>query len=639
MTSARGRVAAVVTTAAVALALTPSIGSAQPSGSPVRAAVAGQADPNPDVVLRGRGWGHSVGLSQYGAFAQAKAGRDVATILDHYYPGTTLGSYAADQAQQVTVRLGPLSGDLADQGSPVRAIGGDVTWRSTATGSTVSQPRDAVWRVRRHPDAAYTSRVQLVDADGDVRAERDGVLRAELSSPTVRTDRATPRVLAHSPNVAGGREYEAGHLEYSVSDRTLDLHQRLPLENYVRGIAEVPAGWGNAGGQAALEAQAVIARSYVLQRGRSTCATPACQVYNGYSKQADTAGDRWVAAVDATRGQVVRTAQGAIAQTYYSSSHGGRTEASEDSWAYGGTVPYLRSVDDPWSLEEPTNHLRSWSATVGNAEFRRVAGGGLSRVEQVEILDRTDGGSPATLRVRGPQGTVTFTTTPQTRRTSRACNRRHAGNSLRCDLTGATVRNHRGQTFAAAGGQPPSTQILYIGFPPFVDDDGGTHEYATVWAHAAGIAEGVDQAQTLFRPTHAVSRAQMAAFLYRTFDVPATREHAFTDVDPDHHHREAIASVAAGGIAEGRADGSFRPNAPVTRAQMATFLARALGLEPRDPGFTDVVADDEHGRNVGALAASGITGGCSEDGRRYCPTNPVQRGQMTSFLHRAVRAQ
>jgi hypothetical protein len=313
-----------------------------------------------------------------------------------------------------------------------------------------------------------------------------------------------------------------------------------------------------------------------------------------------------------------------------------------DSVSYGTTpFSYLVSRDDPWS-RDPVNPCRAWERRASNADVAGYLGQAipqtLQRVERVQILSRTEGGTPRELGIRGVDSTGATRDFVFTR--PGASGKDIAGGHIRAGLPVAAVRG----PWAAADGclkgtRTPSAHITSLGFAPFTDDDGGTHEYATVWAHAAGIAEGVDQAQTLFRPTHAVSRAQMAAFLYRTFDVPATREHAFTDVDPDHHHREAIASVAAGGIAEGRADGSFRPNAPVTRAQMATFLARALGLEPRDPGFTDVVADDEHGRNVGALAASGITGGCSEDGRRYCPTNPVQRGQMTSFLHRAVRAQ
>jgi SpoIID/LytB domain protein len=625
------RVASTVLALALVVTLVPASASAQ-SGTPLRPAVRDQPDPNPSVVLRGRGWGHSVGMSQYGAYAMARAGRSHSQILQHYYPGTALRTWSGSGSQnRVAVRLA--TSGVND--TPAEALGGPITWHYTAPGdttttTTVTQPVGTTWRVRSG-GSGDPARVALRRADGSEAVAGNGILQARLSS---RDAHETARSRLRTYHPFGTRQYAYGWVDYrapSSRDGTLAVSVFLPLESYLRGLGEVPSSWGASGGQAALEAQAIIARGYVLGRNNDTCATAACQVYVGYDKEIEASGDLWVRGVTDTTGRYLADANGRFAQTFYSSSHGGRTEASQDSWAYGSAVPYLVSVDDPWSLDA-VNPMRAWTAVASNAEFRRVTGLGLSRIERVEILTRTAGGSPRTIAVTGPEGTREFSTTASGA-VSRTCNRNgYAGNSLRCDLA-TTVRNAAGQPFAGAGGRPPSSQIRSIGFAPFTDDDGNVHEYAIVWANAAGIARG--QSETRFAPRERVTRGQMASFIYRTFAVPRRTDHTFRDVAGS-PHEEAIASVAAAGIARGYDARRFGPNEPVTREQMASFLARAMGLSPVRPTFDDVPPGGTHAGNVGAIAQRGITAGCRAN--LYCPGDPVMRDQMASFIYRAARS-
>lgn len=632
------RVASTVLALALAVTLVPASASAQSSsGTPLRPAVRDQADPSPSVVLRGRGWGHSVGMSQYGAYAMARQGRSHSQILQHYYPGTALRTWQASQAAQNRVAVRLATGGVTS--TPAEAIGAPIQWCYTAPGAStcttqVTQPVSGsaanAWTVRSG-GSGDPARVELRRADGSVAVGGNGILQARLSSRDV-AEPVGARLRTYHPN--GTRQYAYGWVDYrspSSADGSLAVSVFLPLERYLRGLGEVPSSWGASGGQAAMEAQAIIARGYVLGRGNDTCATAACQVYVGFDKELEASGNLWVRAVDATTGRYLEAPGGGFAQTFYSSSHGGRTEASQDSWAYGTAVPYLVSVDDPWSLDA-VNPMRSWTAVASNAEFRRVTGLGLSRVERVEILTRTAGGSPRTIAVTGPEGTREFSTTTSAAR-SRNCNRTgYAGNSLRCDLA-TTVRDAAGAPFAAAGGRPPSSQIRSIGFAPFTDDDGNVHEYAIVWANAAGIAQG--RSATQFAPRDQVTRGQMASFIYRTFAVPRRDDHTFRDVGGS-PHEEAIASVAAAGIALGYDARRFGPNEPVTREQMASFLARAMGLSPVRPDFADVPPNGTHAGNVGAIAAAGVTAGCRTN--QYCPADPVMRDQMASFIHRAVRS-
>ena len=97
------------------------------SAAPVFRARPLSTRPNPDVVLRGSGWGHGVGMSQYGAYAQARAGRDFRQILQHYYTGITVG--ASDLPDDVRVGL-----HTAMDYSNVDAVTGAVPWRAYVAG-------------------------------------------------------------------------------------------------------------------------------------------------------------------------------------------------------------------------------------------------------------------------------------------------------------------------------------------------------------------------------------------------------------------------------------------------------------------------------------------------------------------------
>ena len=133
----------------------------------------------------------------------------------------------------------------------------------------------------------------------------------------------------------------------------------------------------------------------------------------------------------------------------------------------------------------------------------------------------------------------------------------------------------------------------------------------------------------------------MATFLTRALHLPTPDQPAgFTDTDPDSVHATAIDALLAAGITTGCSTDPRRycPNQPVTRAQMATFLTRALHLPTPDQpaGFTDTDPDSVHATAIDALLAAGITTGCSTDPRRYCPNQPVTRAQMATFLTRAL---
>jgi hypothetical protein len=168
---------------------------------------------------------------------------------------------------------------------------------------------------------------------------------------------------------------------------------------------------------------------------------------------------------------------------------------------------------------------------------------------------------------------------------------------------------------------------------PFFDIAGTTFVNDIVWAFENGITTGCQSSPPLFCPDRTVTRGEMATFLDRALDLPSTATDFFDD-DDGTTHEDSINRVAAAGITFGCDENAFCPNDPVLRDQMASFLSRAFDLAPTG---TDFFTDDEgntHETSINRLAASGITTGCTAT--TYCPKDPVTRGQMTAFLHRAL---
>ena len=173
--------------------------------------------------------------------------------------------------------------------------------------------------------------------------------------------------------------------------------------------------------------------------------------------------------------------------------------------------------------------------------------------------------------------------------------------------------------------------------------EGGTHEPAIEALAEMGVFEGTKCGDGLFCPRDPVERWVMAVWLIRALggEVTTTGTSRFADVDAARWWSPHAEELADREITKGCATGPLRycPNNPVTRAQMATFLVGAFDLDSAPPaGFTDTEGNI-HQDNIDALAAAQITAGCRTGPLRYCPNAPVTRAQMATFLHRALLRQ
>ena len=163
----------------------------------------------------------------------------------------------------------------------------------------------------------------------------------------------------------------------------------------------------------------------------------------------------------------------------------------------------------------------------------------------------------------------------------------------------------------------------------FTDDDGSPHEPEINGIAAAGITLGCGG--TNFCPLGSVTRAEMASFLVRALDLTPSPTGPFSDI-AGNIHAENINALVEAGITSGCTPTAYCPGDLVSREQMATFLARALELQPAPPNFSDV-GPGPHFENIGAIAAAGITLGCGVS--LFCPFAAVTREQMATFLTRA----
>ena len=192
-----------------------------------------------------------------------------------------------------------------------------------------------------------------------------------------------------------------------------------------------------------------------------------------------------------------------------------------------------------------------------------------------------------------------------------------------------TTANVREGTAPVAPPPPPGAYPVQMIFDDLWDS---SFVGSIQWIYDQGITGGCSADR--FCPRAAVSRGQMASFLARAMHLPAASTDYFID-DNGLTHEAAINSIAEADITGGCAPQRFCRDEPVSRAQMAAFLVRALHVPP---STKDWFSDDDGSTleaSINALAQAGLTGGCG--GSSFCPNQAVTREQMAAFLVRAFK--
>jgi len=565
-----------------------------------------------DIIITGSGWGDGVGLSQYGARAMADSGNSAISILGHYFQGAVvrdlgllfIGSdFLADETpvwvgllqdqNEVTFEIEEGMADLCfdSTGECAATIVAGEKWKFGLTGNG-----ECAFS-RQAGLGSWTGGYVVFPPSGDCSAS---VLPV--------SDPVTIRVPLK------GRSYRSGTLHFRETPTSSGVHLVLQvgIDDYVSGIQEMPDFWPGA----ALEAQAIVSRTLavraVLDHGpveqfdeerQELCAchipdNSPDQVYGGFT--AEQGHPFWQGRVGGTSGKVL-TWNNEVITAKFSSSTGGSTESNE---AVGGDPqPYLVSVDDSPSLSSVAdNPFSSWTRKFSRDSLATTFG--LDWVSDVSVASRNESESASTVSLKGVV----------------------AGKQVALTLSGGEVRDRLGLY----------SSYFDITVPAPFDDVMSDHPFAGEILGLVDLGITTGCTTTNYCPDLGVTREEMAAFLVRALDLDlSVGANSFNDDDGSVFEAE-IETLHASGVTSGCTPTSFCPSDTVTREQMAAFITRAFELAvPAMPAsqFTDSVGtqfEDE----IEALYASDVTSGCGPTS--YCPRGPVTRAEMAAFLVRAL---
>src|SRR6185437_14755876 len=326
----------------------------------------------PTFFISGHGWGHGLGMSQYGAYGYAQHGWTYDRILKHYYTGTTIGPAPVSRVRVF----------LLDSAKPV----------------TISSKLP----------------FQVVDADGSKHALDAGSYSVgpgyKYKDPTNPQGKPTalPYPLEFRPGATAlalnGRGYRGSLRVLKLSATKVRIVNVVDLDLYLRGVvpSEMPKSWA----PEALKAQAVAARSYALSHlhpsngGFDLYSDTRDQVYLGIPHEAPTT----TAAVTATAGQVALY-KGKVASTYFFSTSGGRTASIQDVYPSSPPVPYLVSVPDPYDSISPYHDWGPYKFSSRMIARKLKVPGKLLDVQTVA----TPSGRVQSVVMTGAKGDVTAT--------------------------------------------------------------------------------------------------------------------------------------------------------------------------------------------------------------------------------------
>jgi len=306
--------------------------------------------------IKGAGFGHGIGMSQYGAYGYAKAGTGYAGILAHYFPGTALGQAASTP---VRVLLRPNLGSVPFTGA------------GSACGASLNEA--ATYTATR-----FGSNVQLAGPGGQSVGNCGSVLSATSPDPI---------------QLPGKGSYRGALEIRPATGSGLNAINVVDVDSYAKGVVprEMPASWS----LEALKAQAVAARSYALSTGVNGNGfdqydDSRSQVYGGVA--AETA--RSNAAVDATALQILSFG-GKPAATFFFSTSGGHTENIENSFLGSPPKPYLVGVPDPYDSISPYHR---WRLRLSQGRMQQKLGRYLKggKLRKIRVTKR--GSSPRIVR-------------------------------------------------------------------------------------------------------------------------------------------------------------------------------------------------------------------------------------------------
>jgi len=365
---------------------------------------ADNALPATGYTIQGRGFGHGVGLSQWGARGMALQGFKYQDIIKYYYQGTAIQTFPTSSS---TIRVGIYLGQPK------------ATITSTGSYQIVDQSTQTVLYTGQNGDSW-----QIVPSSSGVQAipktTSPNFASAQLNQSIQSNSPINGQTLVFKPlgdgklNLGEKVTTYRGSLKVSSNlQGKLDVINLVNLEDYLFGVVtkESHRDWP----MEALKAQAVASRSYALYKMQlranqsfDVYDTTTSQVYGGFNGESPEA----LEAVLATAGQV-GAYNGKVIEALFYANSGGYTESNENYWKGVTAVPYLRAVKDPYSgyqVDPVTSRYGFWwqkNYTAAQLESAFNVG----KLISMDIVERYPSGRPSLIKVTGSTTSKTYTRT------------------------------------------------------------------------------------------------------------------------------------------------------------------------------------------------------------------------------------
>jgi SpoIID/LytB domain protein len=321
-------------------------------------------------TITGAGWGHGLGMSQYGAYGMALDGATYDQIIKHYYTGAAPLMTPTNPAFRVGIETGQTTIFARVEDNPL----------DPGVASNLTVVVDNVTTLNFAPMVELTftfidTTFALTSSDGQSAVGTSAALSWDNATTLLNlnsgTLASTALGAAACTTTSCSHRYKYG--SFSIAAKNAVNILRLN-DQYLYGLGEMPSSWA----LEALKAQVVAARSFAISRNtvRASCdcnigVTDSDQVFLGFVKEVSSGGDRWVQAVNETKADdtngIAIYSGSTLVPGYYSSSTGGKTQPRSEVWGTS-TISWLVSVNDPWSQDPRVNNpYASWTATIDQA--------------------------------------------------------------------------------------------------------------------------------------------------------------------------------------------------------------------------------------------------------------------------------
>jgi len=463
----------------------------------------------------------------------------------------------------------------------------------------------------------------------------------------------------------GPREHKHGVLKLRSKGVSSGFHVSLSvnIEKYLYGLAEMPSNWN----VKALEAQALVGRSYAVYQylkqniasektdidaglsssRKSYCwchigSTASSQYYYGYLKE--IAGPNWVQAVNNTSGKVITYeggyTQSSVVQAFYSSSTGGKTNDNAVGFGSATPWPYLKTVDDPWSIDSRVGNPKSaWSYDFTTYQLSKNILCGdtpcFDSITDIYVSSVAESGAAIEVTMKGFKNGASKSVKKSGRniKSQLGFTSHYFKTSSQSDISNlavgpVTANNSTSETGVSTGSSTGDT-------PQYATSSNGLS-----YLSKAGLLNKCTQTSSGCQ-AKTLTREEAAAVVVIVGGLPLDSPNAYSD-DDQSIYQKAINSLPYFGLQN--CFGSpfqFQPNEQVLRDEFACLLIKAInaGTTESLPGSEDKYSDigaSKWASNIKTLAANDIIPKCSSLDDKFCPTRRISVGEVSYMINQLV---